>query len=65
MVKTNEDVMSVTDLANMLSVSKACIYSKIYNKTLGLPYVKVGAAVRFFKADVDAWLEAKKAESLE
>ena len=58
-MENNEVMMTVAELAKTLRCSVASIYSKIYNKTLDIPYLRMGKMTRFRKADVDMWLEKK------
>lgn len=57
------DSVTVAELANLLSISKASVYTKIYTGTLDLPYIKMGKMLRFLRTDVEQWLEQKRKES--
>jgi excisionase family DNA binding protein len=51
------DLMSVQDLAEYLGVARQTIYQWRY-QGFGPDSVRVGGAVRYRRAEVDAWLEA-------
>ena len=48
-------LMTVEELAKYLKVKKHWIYQHVY--TGDLPYVKVGAKLRFLKREIDRWIK--------
>ena len=58
------NTVTIAELATLLGISKATIYSRIYNGTMDLPYIKMGKMVRFLVSDVRLWLEGKRKESI-
>ena len=49
-------MMTVDDVADYIQMSKTILYKGIREKSLGIPHIKINKAVRFFKSDVDAWV---------
>ena len=56
----NEEIITATEIAKILKVSKPTVYKW---KKLGLPYIKVGRSIRFNINGVLGWL--KKHEIIE
>ncbi|GMW02816.1 MAG: hypothetical protein AMXMBFR84_39520 [Candidatus Hydrogenedentota bacterium] len=60
MRESNMQLMSIEDLAAYLGDSKRTIYKYIASGDCP-PYIRISAKnIKFDRADVDAWLEAKK-----
>ena len=51
----SDALMTVNDLANYLSKPKSWVYDN--HKPLGIPSCRIGQAIRFRRAAVDAWLD--------
>lgn len=54
---STDPLVTVADLARHLGVSAKHIYNLVNRE--GLPAIRVGRAVRFRMADVEAWLSAQ------
>ncbi len=50
-----EGLMTVDELASYLSISTGTIYNRVSKGEI--PFVKVGAAVRFRRSEIDRWVE--------
>jgi predicted DNA-binding transcriptional regulator AlpA len=57
------EILTVTEVAALLKISKSQVYELANQKTRTgdvrkhpIPAVRIGASVRFLKADVDGWL---------
>ena len=55
------DVMTIREVAEYLKLTEKTAYRLAAGGEI--PGFKVGGAWRFRKADIDLWIEAKKAES--
>ena len=58
-----KNTVTIAELARYLGISKASVYSKLYDGSLGLQYIQLGKMVRFLKTDVDEWINKKREES--
>lgn len=56
----NTDVMTLPEVAQYLRLSEKTAYRLAADGTL--PGFKIGGSWRFRKADIDAWIEARKEE---
>jgi len=57
-----EKLLTIDDLARVLSVRKSTIYQW---RHLGLiPYIKVGRFVRFREKDIQRWLSSREVKPL-
>ncbi len=55
-----EKLLTIDELAEVLSVKKSTIYQWIH---LGLiPHMKVGRLLRFRERDIEKWLSSKQVE---
>lgn len=50
-----ESLLTVKDLAEYLSVKMSWVYEAVRSK--GLPYLKLGAHLRFRRSEIDRWLD--------
>jgi len=55
-------LMDVCGLAEYLVVSKDWIYKKVQQKSI--PHAKVGSSIRFFRKEIDNWLEKQSCHVL-
>ncbi len=55
----SERLLSTQDVADVLNVPVATIYSWRHEGKPMPPAVKMGRSLRFRRADVDAWVEAQ------
>lgn len=63
-MSTEDKYMTVEEVAQYLGFEKQTIYNKVH--TNAIPYHKIGLkAVRFKKAEVDAWIERQKTNATE
>lgn len=58
---TEKGMLTADDLAELLNVPVGTVYVMNCRGTAP-PYFKVGRRVRYSRADVDAWLEAQRAQ---
>lgn len=59
--QANDDLMTVSEAATFLKVSKEQIYQWVSNSRHGLgsmPYMKAGKQLRFSKTDLIAWMQS-------
>lgn len=61
-VNTMNELITITELAALLKLSKRTVCNLMVDNTNPLPALRLGRSVRFRKSDVDAWL-ARLAES--
>jgi excisionase family DNA binding protein len=54
----NEEILTLQELAELLKLSERTIYN--YAQRGVIPGIKIGAAWRFRKGDVDQWLEEQR-----
>lgn len=59
--RMNSDVMTLPEVAEYLRLTEKTTYRLAADGTL--PSFKIGGSWRFRKTDIDAWIEAKKAET--
>ena len=59
---TNKAFLTPDDLAVLLSISKATIYRLIDKRQL--PFYKVGGSIRFFKDDIEEYLNQARVEPI-
>ena len=59
----SSDVMTLPEVAEYLRLTEKTTYRLAADSTL--PGFKVGGSWRFRQADIDAWIEARKAETKE
>ena len=50
----NKSFFTIEDLANIFSVSKPTIYKLVERRVL--PFYKIGGSIRFFKSDIEEYL---------
>lgn len=50
----SQEVMTIEEAARYLDISESTLYKKVQAREI--PYTKIGAALRFTKASIDAWL---------
>jgi len=55
-----DKLLTVDDVARILSVKKSTIYQWIHMRLI--PYIKVGRFVRFREKDIQRWLKEKEVE---
>lgn len=53
----SDGTMSAQEVANFLSIHVNTV-RKLYRQD-NLPYIRIGRVIRFRRADVEAWLNAK------
>jgi len=53
----NNQLMTVEQLADYLHVEKHWIYQHVHAQDI--PYVKVGAKLRFLKSEIDKWIKKR------
>lgn len=51
---TTDHLLTTKQLADYLGLSESFVRKSVHARAI--PFVKVGAAVRFRRSDVDAWL---------
>ena len=51
-------LMTVSDLAKYLAVSKSMIYKLVEEEEI--PYIKIGKSLRFKREDIETWIESKR-----
>lgn len=56
-----DEILTITDVAAMLKLSKRTISNLLVDHTNPLPAMRIGRSVRFRVSDVQAWL-ARQAE---
>lgn len=56
-----EGLMTVDDVADYLKISPGTIYNRVSKGEI--PFVKVGAAVRFRRIELDRWVEEQAGRS--
>jgi excisionase family DNA binding protein len=54
-------LLTIKQVAEMLSVSVTSVYRLIYSRSL--PFYKIGGVLRFNSADVDVYLQQARVES--
>jgi excisionase family DNA binding protein len=54
-IKEAELLLTVTELARLISFSEKSIYQLVHRKVI--PYTKISGALRFRKCDITAWIE--------
>lgn len=59
---TDERLLTVDDVAAMLRLKRQTIYNKVSANEI--PHTKIGGALRFRRADIDAWLAANSEEAV-
>lgn len=52
-----DKVITIEELADYIKVSRPILYKGVRDNTLGIPCIKINKTVRFFKSDVDAWID--------
>lgn len=60
-IRAPDDLLSVQDVAERLLVSKAAVYRYVAHGNL--PYYRLPSGIRFKVADVDAYLDSRRAEA--
>lgn len=63
MAEQIDRLMNQKQVADILGMSEAWLEISRFKKT-GIPYIKIGRAVRYRTSDVNLWLE-KNAQSVE
>lgn len=58
-----ESLLDVKEVAALLRITPKAVYGLV--ETRRVPFVKIGARVRFVRRDVVAWLERNRVPSLE
>ena len=53
----SDEFLTVEELAERLKIAPGTIYNWVSRGEI--PYVKIGRAVRFRRADIDAWIEGQ------
>lgn len=53
-----ENLMTIADVAEKMSLTESAIRKFVQQKTI--PYLKVGAAVRFLPSEVEEWLKTRR-----
>jgi len=53
-------LLTVKQLAEILAVSEKTVYAWVGNGHVGLPYIKIGSALRFSPAAIRKWLRDKE-----
>jgi excisionase family DNA binding protein len=56
----NEPLLTPNDVSVLLGVKRSTIYE--LTRSGRLPYVKVGRAIRFLRADLESWLDQQRAD---
>lgn len=51
-------LMTVSDLAKYLAVSKSMIYKLVEEEDI--PYIKIGKSLRFKREDIETWIESRR-----
>ena len=49
-------MMTIEELSDYINISKSILYKGFREKSLRIPHIKINKAIRFLKADVDAWI---------
>ena len=52
-----ETLMTIADLAEKMRLTESTIRSYVLHKRV--PYVKIGAAIRFSPTEIEEWLKSK------
>ncbi|WP_320815629.1 helix-turn-helix transcriptional regulator [Flavobacterium sp.] len=58
---TEDQFLSIDQLAELITLTKPTIYGLVYRKTI--PYIKKGRMLRFSKHDILNWLQSGKNQS--
>ena len=53
-----ENLMTIADVAEKMSLTEWAIRRYVQQKTI--PYLKIGAAVRFLPSEVEEWIKANR-----
>ena len=53
-----ETLMTIADLAEKMRLTESTIRKYVLEKSV--PYIKIGAAVRFRPTEIEQWMDAKK-----
>lgn len=63
-IRVNEDLLTIREVADMLSVSPKSV--RRYIATGGMPYIRVNQRLyRFRRSDVDKWLTTREGNPVE
>lgn len=60
-IRAPDDLLSVDDIAELLLVSRAAIYRLVSHRQL--PHYRLPGGLRFKMADIDAFLESRRADA--
>ena len=52
-----ETLMTILDVAEKTRLSQSAIRKHVFNRTI--PFIKIGAAIRFRPSDIDGWINAR------
>ena len=55
-------LLNVDELSNILNIKKSCLYHLAAKRKI--PSVKIGKHVRFYKRDIEGWLERKYRQAI-
>jgi len=59
-IDTADGLIAMPELCKLTALSKHYFYEMISERRLPFPVYKFGRAVRFKRAEVDAWIESQK-----
>ena len=55
----NSNLLNTSQAAEYIGLSASTLSKDRVNPVLQIPYCKLGAAVRYRRVDLDAWIEAR------
>lgn len=55
---SDERLMSVDEVATMLGYHRRTVYMKV--EANEIPHIRIGKSIRFSRADLTEWLDARK-----
>jgi excisionase family DNA binding protein len=59
---TNKAFLTPDDLVNMFSIAKSTVYKLIAKRVL--PFYKIGGSIRFFKTDIEEYLNTIRVDPI-
>jgi len=58
MITEQKKLLTIHELAELLAVTRSWVRSQIFKRTI--PFIKVGALIRFDFHEIQKWIEDKK-----
>jgi excisionase family DNA binding protein len=59
----DKQLLTIKEACELMAMTKSRLYYMIFHKTI--PYLKIGASVRFDPVDLEKWIESQKVSSNE